>query len=108
MQNPIKMDDLGVPLFSETAILYFIKPLEVEKDWGNESEIATASQSHIVAPQLMIPQKKMIRPEKTGEVAWQQRMATINLICPYCAPEKYTRNIYCKPWLVAPQEERAN
>ena len=23
MENPIKMDDLGVPLFSETAIYYF-------------------------------------------------------------------------------------
>ena len=25
MENPIKMDDLGVPLFSETAILYSLK-----------------------------------------------------------------------------------
>ena len=25
MENPIKMDDLGVPLFSETSILSFLK-----------------------------------------------------------------------------------
>ena len=25
MENPIKMDDLGIPLFSETSIVKFIK-----------------------------------------------------------------------------------
>ena len=31
MENPIKMDDLGVPLFSETSIYWWVLPLEEKK-----------------------------------------------------------------------------
>ena len=30
MENPIKMDDLGVPLFSETAIWFLVVPVNPE------------------------------------------------------------------------------
>ncbi len=31
MEHPIKMDDLGVPLFLETAIWWLVKPTHLEK-----------------------------------------------------------------------------
>ena len=35
MENPIKMDDLGVPLFLETPVLFSIKELDIEMTIDN-------------------------------------------------------------------------
>ena len=49
MENPVKMDDLGVPLFSETSIFNMFSNVHPE-NWGNMMQFDLHFSTGLVQP----------------------------------------------------------
>ena len=70
MENPIKMDDLGVPLFLETPISCFIFRAVKKKDSGNHGDKKTTATCSI---QFNIPWIEGSTPRATHSIYWNEK-----------------------------------
>ena len=57
MENPIKMDDLGVPLFAETSINSTIRLMSLSPTTGNQWELIDPNTCGVRTASLLVPFK---------------------------------------------------